>query len=175
MSYTELFAIKKDVAIKKEFKNAFRGAMYVWSDIAKRYAGFDVFPFDYDDQMEVWNYHYRHPNVMKEHEAIVMLSTMDNAMVEANQWERLVKAFEQYGLEHPNSNYYDQANAIKELVEQEGIENIIGFAWNQTSINSVPWFITEEYVEELDDYVDHIYNPDESSNHFWVFEQWDTE
>lgn len=167
MSYTEVFLITKDKNCNsEEFKNAFRGAMYVWNDIATRYAGFEYFPHsDYDDQMEVWNYYSRHPGVMKPHEMIVLASTMDGSLVEAHRWKDLVNAFSQYGKEHPNSNYAEQAVAIEGLVELIGIENLMYIAWNQTTINNF-WGV--EYIDETDTF--EYYDPDQGENHFWVFE-----
>tara|TARA_Y100000034_G_C6632459_1_gene276162 strand:+ start:70 stop:609 length:540 start_codon:yes stop_codon:yes gene_type:complete len=166
MSCTELYLVTKDKNCNcEEFKNAFRGAMYVWNDIARRYAGYDHFPhFECDEQMEVWNYYTRHPGVMKPHDMIVLASTMDYAIVEAHRWKDLVEAFKQYGEEHPNSNYSDQAEAIEGLVELIGIENLSYIAWNQTSVNSF-WGV--DYVEETDEF--EYYDPDCSQKHFWVF------
>ena len=151
---------------KEEFKNAFCGAMYVWNDVATRYAEFDTFPhFNHEDQMEVWNYPLRHPGVMKPHEIIVLASTMDYAIIEPNRWKDLVDAFKQYGEEHPNSNYAEQAVAIEGLVELIGLKNLLYIAWNQTSVNSY-WGI--QYVEETDEF--EYYDPDKEEKHFWVFE-----
>ena len=166
MSYTELYVMKKDGELAyTEFRNAFRGAMYVWTDVAQRYAGFDSFPFNEKDQMEVWNYDRRHPGVMKHHEIIVLLSTMDYALVDGSRWKNLVEDFEQYGTEHPNSNYMDQAKAIRQLVEEIGEDNVKAFAWNQTSVGEA-WCVT--YDDEGDENV--FYDPDTENKHFWVYE-----
>lgn len=167
MSYTELYVLTKDKNYERQdFKNAFRGAMYVWNDIAKRYAGFEMFPmFDLEDQMEVWNYNNRNPGIMSNHEAIVMSSTMDGALVEGNRWKDLSDAFEQYGDEHPNSNFLEQANAIREFVSRLGEDEILAFGWNQTSVNE-PWCV--QYNDETDDM--DVYDPHEQSKHFWVYE-----
>lgn len=167
MSSTELYVITNEKNVNcTEFKNAFRGAMYVWNDIAKRYAGYDYFPHsNEDDQMEVWNYYARHPGIMKDHEIIVLASTMDGAVIESNRWKELVNAFEKYGEEHPNSNYAEQAKDISGLVQLIGEDNIMYFAWNQTTVCD---FWGMEYIEETDEY--EVYDPNEGSRHFWVFE-----
>ena len=166
MSCTEVYLVTRDNNCNHdEFKNAFRGAMYVWNDIATRYAGFDHFPhYESDDQMEVWNYYSRHPGVMKPHEMIVLVSTMDGAIVEPNRYMDLVDAFEKYGKEHPNSNYAEQAESIKGLVSLIGLENLYYIAWNQTTVNSF-WGV--EYVEETDEF--QYYDPDGGDRHFFVF------
>lgn len=171
MSYTELFILTKDNSYQVfEFKNAFRGAMYVWNDVARRYAGFDRFPlFDKNEQMEVWNYNNRHPNTMKEHEIIVLLTTMDGALVEGDKCEQLISAFELYGKEHPNSSYSEQAEAIISAVDKLGKTNIAGVAWNQTSVNE-RWIL--ENIETDDgDFEYTVYDFNNGNSHFWVFEE----
>jgi len=56
MSRTEIYLLEPDEYELLEFKNAWRGAMYVWNDIAKRYCGFERFPlgiFDGDDERQI--------------------------------------------------------------------------------------------------------------------------
>lgn len=49
MSYTTIFFLKKDKVLSSDFKNAFRGAMYVWNDFAKRYCEMDGFPLNNEE------------------------------------------------------------------------------------------------------------------------------
>ncbi len=62
MSYTEIFSISASHCHSLgETKNAWRGAMYVWNQIAQKYFGLDSFPsFDADMQKRVWNANNEH-------------------------------------------------------------------------------------------------------------------
>lgn len=174
MSRTAIFLLEHGKNRVLEFSNAWRGAMYVWSDVAKRYCGLKHFPtgiFDDDEdrQMEVWNYDNRHPGEMAEHEAIVLLSTMDHALLEPDQWERLVEAFEKYGAEHPGSSYSEQAAALRDALEGPGEDvEMTGIGWLQTSVCDTEWLVFGDDEEER-----RPYNPAQDSGHFWLFEQFD--
>lgn len=167
MTSTELYVITKHGNCNYQgFKNSYRGALYVWNDVAVRYVGYDGFPHaGHDFQMEVWNYYSRHPGVMKPHEVIVLASTMDHAVVEGHRWKELVSAFAQYGKEHPESNFTEQAEAIEDLVNLIGESNVSYIAWNQNNMGNF-WGI--DYVEEIDEF--EYYDPNVGENHFWVFE-----
>ena len=168
MSQTTIFFLAGDESFTVDFKNSFRGAMYVWNDIAKRYCGFDHFPsFSLDDQMEVWNFANNNPEKMPIHEAIVMASTMDKALLEPDKWIELVEAFEKYSLDHPDSSIGDQAAAIREAMESEKASLIKGIGWRQTSVcGDSLW---EVWSEESDDY--DAYCPNSSDEHFWIVGQ----
>lgn len=173
MSRTEIYLLEPDEYELLEFKNAWRGAMYVWNDIAKRYCGFERFPlgiFDGDDerQMDVWNYGNRHPDKMSEHEAIVLLSTMDHALSEPDQWERLVEAFEKYGAEHPDSSYSEQAEALRAAMESSESRELTGIGWLQTTVCDTEWLPWDEDGEER-----RVYDPAHEDSHFWIMSQID--
>ncbi|MCE8034574.1 hypothetical protein EKK97_13815 [Billgrantia tianxiuensis] len=173
MSRTEIFLLQPNGGVHVlEFRNAWRGAMYVWNDIAKRYCGFERFPLGFDDkgkeqQMDVWNYGNRNPD-MPEHDAIVLLSTMDHALLEPDQWERLAEAFEKYGSEHPDSSYSEQAAALRQAMESEAGKDVTGIGWLQTSVCDTEWLIWDEDGEER-----RSYDPSKDEGHLWILAQID--
>lgn len=157
MSTTEIYKIgSPDSGEIGEVKNAWRGAMYVWNDIAKRYCGLESFPLMGEKQNEVWNAWQR--DDMPRHEKIVLLSTMDNAVISHLSVNEAIQAFEKYGAEHPNSSLSEQANIMKSCDIKEG--EYIGFC--QTSVSDF-WGI-----EEWNDDGCVFYNPNVSDKHFEV-------
>lgn len=147
MSYTEIYSIGKNHCEKiGETKNAWRGAMYVWNQIAEKYFGLKSFPhFDESLQRKIWNAgNYHH---LTEAELIVLASTMDDASVKKSDIPKLIKAFEEYHKEHPNSSFLEQAEIIKnaELLDDQKI------SWNQTSVN---WYKYRPRILSMDEYIE---------------------
>lgn len=129
MSTTSIYRLGREPSAIGEVSNAWRGAMYVWNDIAKRYCGLERFPFfPGPDQERVWNA-YKNTR-MPRHEAIVLLSTMDGATVRGEDLAIVAEAFEKYGAEHPNSSLTEQAAVLRRADIRPG--DLI--AWQQTSV-----------------------------------------
>lgn len=149
MSYTEIYSVSnKHCHLLGETKNAWRGAMYVWNQIAQKYFGLDCFPsFDTNMQKRIWNANNEHQ--LTDAEIIVLGSTMDRVLVKANDIPRLIEAFEQYGKEHPSSSLSEQAEIIKTVDMSEN--GCIG--WCQTSVTSFHFEPT--HIEEDDHYIYH--------------------
>lgn len=168
MSETTIFFLAGENSLSIDFKNAFRGAMYVWGDIAKRYCGFDRFPmFSEEDQSKVWNFGNNNPEKMPRHESIVMASTMDGALLEPTKWKQLVEAFEKYAANHPDSSIGNQATAIRKVMESDKATFVSGIGWRQTSVcGDCRWEPRDEDEEECG-----TYDPASNSNHFWIMEQ----
>lgn len=135
MSSTEIYVIgKNQCELIGETKNAWRGAMYVWNDIAKRYFGWGGFPtFGLVMQSRVWNAHNYH--TLTRSERIVLASTMDRVTVKVSDIPQLLLAFNEYGAQHPNSSLTEQAALIAAGSFQDGQY----LAWNQTSVNEFYW------------------------------------
>lgn len=131
MSATEIYAIGKDHCTHiGDAKNAWRGAMFVWNQIAIDYFKLDGFPhFDLELQKRVWNAHSSHP--LTDAEMIVLTSTMDDVSVKPKDVDRLLAAFDKYAADHPQSSIGDQAELIRAFKLKE--DSLI--VWNQTSIN----------------------------------------
>ncbi|MBV7315471.1 hypothetical protein [Shewanella sp. NIFS-20-20] len=163
MSYTEIYSIGSNHCLELgEVKNAWRGAMYVWNQIAREYFGLDCFPhFDSDLQKRVWNAANYHD--LSQSEIIVLASTMDRVTVKSSDLPRLISAFEQYGEKHFQSSFNEQAIILKsaDLLPEHKI------AWNQTSVNCFDYLPIHD--ESTDTY---IYSDLEGS---WdLFEQIDS-
>ncbi len=146
MSYTEIFSISASHCHSLgETKNAWRGAMYVWNQIAQKYFGLDSFPsFDADMQKRVWNANNEHQ--LTDAEIIVLASTMDCVVVKAVDVQRLVEAFEEYAKDHPHCSIGEQA----ELLKASRLSPEDHIAWCQTSISE--FHFEPVYLEENDEY-----------------------
>ena len=149
MSETIIYAVKQDEEpiFIGECRNAWRGAMYVWNDIAKRYFGLDSFPMlDDDMRSKIWN--AGDEKSLTDSELIVLASTMDKAVVKKEGISQLLSAFKEYGDIHENSSISDQAKLISD--EEINIPDGYSLAWVQTSVGE-GWF--KEYNEETEDYL----------------------
>jgi hypothetical protein len=159
MSTTVIYRLGRDPGEIGEMRNAWRGAMYVWNDVAKRYCGLDGFPiFDDGKRGRVWNSH-NNPR-MPEHERIVLLSTMDNAGVYGRDAKAVADAFERYGREHPHSSLIEQAEILRTADLQP--DDLV--AWLQTSVSE---FWGRSWNEERED--DDWYDPATGTKHFDVY------
>lgn len=142
MSSTEIYAVTpnscQDIA---NIRNAWRGAMYVWNDIAKRYFGLQSFPhFDEKMAKRIWNAGNEKPLILSER--IVLASTMDRVTVKSSDAKRLCDAFDEYAAAHPNSSIGEQSEVIKNYQFGDG-EKI---AWCQTNVCEFQF--SPEYDEE---------------------------
>lgn len=113
-----------------ETRNAWRGAMHVWNDIAERYFGLTAFPmFDAAASNKIWNAHHHHS--LPAHEIIVLMTTMDFATVCGRDASAVADAFDKYAREHPNSSIAEQAHILRTADIQPN--DLIG--WQQTSVS----------------------------------------
>lgn len=160
MSTTSIYTLGSDPGEIGECRNAWRGAMYVWNDIAKRYCGLSGFPFDRTGQNKVWNANLHYP--MPEHERIVLLSTMDNALVWGKDASTVADAFAQYGREHPDSSLAEQA----EILRKAELKSDDALAWQQTSVGE---FWGNDWNDEKEDY--DWYDPKTGTRHFNVLDE----
>ncbi len=149
MSWTQIYAVKEneELIFIGECRNAFRSAMYVWNDMAKRYFGLECFPhFDEKMQSRVWNAGNEKP--LNKSEEIVLASTMDRATVKKESIAQLLAAFTEYGSAHENSSILEQAKLIEAQLDE--IPDGYTLAWIQTSVCD-GWF--REYDDDTEDYI----------------------
>lgn len=167
MSTTSIFAVKQgeEPIFIGETRNAFRSAMYVWNDIAKRYFDLENFPlFDAEMQRRVWNAGNEKP--LTEAELIVLASTMDKAVAAKPGVDKLLGAFKEYGTEHEHCSIGEQAELISGNFNK--IPDGYALAWIQTSVCADGWFRDwdeegEKYTCSLIDAFDVIEQVDEAA------------
>ena len=166
MSYTEIYAVSNGQSSPfqtAEIRNAHRGAMYVWNQIARDYFDLEMFPYsDEEKQKEVWNAGQHKP--LSDAEKTVLVSTMDRASVLSKDLPKLIEAFREYGSAHPNSSYLEQAGVLKAF--SQSIKEDQRIVWNQTSVNADLLFCDVDHDEDDEEIL--TVNLDE---HWNVFEQ----
>ncbi len=144
MTDTVIYCVGKEHCKKLgETNNSWRGAMYLWNDLAKRYFNLPNFPhFDFKMMNRIWNTQNEHQ--IPKHEHIVLLSTMDKVLISISDAQHLIDAFEKYGEEHPKSSFSEQAKIIEKNLNNLPFDSYIAF--NQTSVNS--FYFDVEYDED---------------------------
>ncbi len=114
MSYTQIYVVTPESCeLIGETQNAWIDPMYVWNQISVDRFGLSSFPM-FDDEMRiyVWNAE-KYTDSITDAEIVVLKSTMDNVTVDSKDVERLLKAFDEYGQQHPNSSIGEQAAIIR--------------------------------------------------------------
>lgn len=163
MSTTTIYRLGREPGEIAEFRNSWRAAMQVWNHIARRYFALESFPmFEPSKRGQVWNASATHPLSMEER--IVLLSTLDAAVVKGSDVAALADAFDAYGAGHTDSSYREQATALRALLASGEIKPDDHIAWQQTSVGE---FWGGRYDEETEDMV--WYDPASGSKHFDVY------
>lgn len=162
MSYTTIYKMGNEIKEVGDIRNSWRGGMYVWNQIAKKYFNQDSFPmFDEELASKIWNAH-DHVSLTSD-EIIVLASTMDKATVNAKGLPDLIEAFEAYGQQHESSSFLEQA----ELLRKVDLNSVEYIGWCQTSCGE--FWGEGDFNEETEEY--DYYNPNNSDIHFDVIEQ----
>lgn len=151
MSTTIIYRLGREPGELGKTRNAWRGAMYVWNDIAKRYFDMESFPmYDKAAQKKVWN--AQHHAVLPQHEIIVLMTTMDFAVVRGRDVQIVADAFEKYAKEHQNCSLAEQAAILRtadirpdDLIgwQQTSVSEFWGRGWDKKS-DEVTWYDTKE-------------------------------
>ncbi len=157
MSYTEIYKFNKEGQAEMigEVKNAFRGAMAVWTILEKKYLpkyvpswAFDLDKeysrmgtFDRGGAAQIWN--LVDDSRLSEAEKIVLSSTFDNVVVMVADIPKLVAAFRAF---EGDTSLAEQADLI------EGATDLIAIAWNQTSVNGDAWQSDTSVIEDDDEF-----------------------
>lgn len=167
MSKTLIYALKngKEEIHIGEASNAFRSGMYVWNDMAKRYFGLKSFPlFNPTMQNKIWNAGDHYP--LTDSEKIVLASAMDKATVKKENIQKAVDAFKEYGKEHPNSSFLEQADillAFNDMSDKDSAYDGYVLGWVQTNVCDGLWNkeVDGEVVADLSgtfDIIDNVLN-----------------
>lgn len=191
MSYTEIFAFNKAGLCCEEYaiKNAFRGAMAVWSIMEEKYLP-TYRPRYVPDSMTMEEFEQRFgykpsrlsitsvsekENPMNEiwelfdnksvslDDRIVLGTTLDNVLVRRAEIGKVIDAFRNFDGE---TNLKEQADILAEIMKDK---NISAIGWNQTSVNADTWMsigIPGENGEER-----RPYNYQEQDDHWWLFDE----
>lgn len=184
MSRTEIYGFGKDgnIISQNEARNSFLGAMFIWTTLEKKYLPSLPIPhwkkFDNFDGIEK-EYYSRastlKPENMKEIwsliddprlsriEKIVLSSTFDHALIKRENFEEFIEALTSFD-KPKDSNLRTQAEIVKQFLDNE---EIIALGYNQTSVNSNPWWV---YGNEEDE-DGRSYNCLTDTKHYWLWDE----
>lgn len=168
MSYTTIYKVpeKGEIENYAEFKNAWRGALNVWTEMAKRYLGMEMLPMFREGGMRpVWDLS-EDPEI-PENDRIVMASTFDNVMVEREDLPRLVEAYRDFATRFEPGSLLEQAEVLEKLAADP---TCFAVCWNQTSVNSDTWMKPEGDPDIEDDYRLRMYDISKDNGHWFLFE-----
>lgn len=129
MSYTEIFKFKEDgnAEMIAEIHNAHRGAMAIWVELGKKYNT----PFSLFSPQKVWGLQNKNIDIT---DKICLLSTFDNVVIKKENLNRLISAFRDFS---GNTSLKEQADVIENEFKKHN--NLLGIAFNQTSVNGDNW------------------------------------
>lgn len=171
MSYTEIYKVKKDgdVVMIDEVRNAHRGAWSVWAILEERHlptteiTRLFTIPSQENKQKEIWDLAYNEKIPL--HERMVLLSTFDNAIVSKQNIPDLLESFRKFDGE---TSLKEQANIIEETFKND--DDMIGIAWNETSVNGDAWLSPNLTIDEngVEDYP--VYNIFRDEGHFEILD-----
>ena len=174
MSCTEIYGFDKQGIARwyRGVHNSWTGAWYVWSTLEKKYlpslpkrwSGDDA---EYisrlltSDASDVWN--LVSDKRLEAYERILLLSTMDKALVEVSKLPEFISVLEKWIETYPGESNHSQQIEVIKLLMQEDI-SAVGF--NATSVNCDTYTLADE-EEGIEGY-----NYHDHSNWF-VFEKYE--
>lgn len=167
MSYSTILTIESngDVVPHTEIHNGTL-AMTIWNHISKEY-GLRIL---FGEKPEIWSWCGQ--GKLKRHHDIVMAFTFDHVIVYKKDIPKLIEAFNEFMLECPTENMKTQIETLTKIQE----EDIIGVAWQQTSVSDSLWTTnpmddvdSEDYDVDLD--ISIPYNIYEGDKHWDLFEE----
>lgn len=167
MSYSTILTIQPngDVIPHTEIHNGTL-AMTIWDHISKEYG----LRLMFGESPKIWSWCGK--GKLKCHHDIVMAFTFDHVIVCKKDIPKLIEAFNEFMQECPTENMKTQIQVLTELQK----EDIIGVAWQQTSVSDTLWEINamdeiddDDYDEELD--VSSPYNINKGDKHWDLFDE----
>lgn len=163
MSCLEVYGVKENGEVEHyaDLRNAWQGAMKVWTDLGQKYLGTDCTTLLMSEEgaRKVWD--LAKDSRLSEAEWTVMLMTFDCCVVPVGQMEFCAGACEQVNIGHYGKG--GVATVVREMV-QKGYK---GVCFNQTSVSGSPWTI---HLPEDAEAEDRPYNINTDTKH-WLFDR----
>lgn len=150
-----------------DFKNAFRSAWHVWSEMAEAYCHKDTSQMMLDKNLQpVWDL-WKRLDVPLDYR-IVMAFTFDNVMVRRENLVRLAEAMEAFAKRFGPGTLLEQAQVLQELAVDD---TAYAVCWNQTSVNADTWWVRDETLSEDEDEQYRRYDISKDSGHWFLFDE----
>jgi len=156
MSRTELYIIdeKGDVRFKDGFRNSYRGAVMIWSQLVEAHIfktnklRCSLIALPCFDDSGLGKYQFLLGDIAYDknipiEDRIILVGTFDHCIVKRENIPKYLDALEKYMIKYDCGNLDDQYKAIKQIYDDAKYKNIVGICWNQTSVScgvwSAPW------------------------------------
>lgn len=154
MSYTEVFGVEPngDLVSLAECRNSFRGAMWIWMELSKRYLGrnFSILGGGLDELFGT-------AHKMSKKDRMALLTTADNVLVAPEHFEEFAQVLEEF--EPGTENLKQQAAALRTAQKLR----MKAVCWNQTSVNGDAWVVGTD--DDEGEEVDRLFNLDRDLDH----------
>lgn len=166
MSYAALILFDKDgnAAVHEEYKNSWGGSALVWASLCEEYG---VTPRDgeYDPWSHLWERVKDGSTILKPFEKVVLYFTYDNALVKAENFEKLADALREFWIAHQKPTRANHLDAWSRDLRKlpEGTQAIGLWA---TSVCECPWTGFDEEEEKHT-----FYNLAEGEKHWFIFDE----
>jgi len=168
MSHTTIHKITEDGNMSSgiELRNAWRGAMFIWTEIGKAHLEEAKTPFwsALLDSESVWGLFT--DERLSQMERAVLGSTFDKVMVKRENLPKFVGHLREFAQKYDaenSSSLLEQASAIEKLLE---MTDTYAIAWTQTSVAGDVWWVWDDDDEDFNRYYD--YTRDEG--HWFLYE-----
>lgn len=156
MTYTEIYAVRPngDITEYGEAHNAWGGAMHIWVTLRDKYGTHGVHGFDFS---LTWG----SANKMSERDQWVMAGTFDKVIIPKEQLPTYRNFLRSFANEYPTQNLEEQISLLDRAILDDTVR---GICFNQTSVNSNPWWIYDESNDEEGK----PYNVDVGTKHWFL-------
>ena len=140
MSYTEIYAVQANGNIQQygEAHNASGCAMHIWTKLAEKYNVKGKHPFDLEP---LWN----SIKQMNERDQWVMAGTFDHVIIPREQLPTYCNFLRSFANDCSTSNLEEQIALLDRAIIDETVH---GICFNQTSVNTNPWWIYDGSNED---------------------------
>lgn len=160
MSYVEIYAVRPNGNIERygEAHNAWGGAMHIWVALASKYkTGGDL--------IQGFKTLWRSIGQMEESDQWTLASTFDQCIIQKEYLPTLIKHLNTFLCE--TAWHGTLAQEIEVLKRANEDVNVQGVCFNQTSVNTNPWYIYSDESEE-DGEDGRVYNINNDTNHWFL-------
>lgn len=169
MSWTTLHGFEPDgdLVDVREFHNAWGGAMYIWTQLAREYLDSDAmrFLFREEEARRLWSLWRR--SDLPDHHAATLLSTLDKLVLEPDRFAALADAFDRFVADFPTSGVCSLPQQAETLRAMAGDDRgWRGVAWTQTSVAPDVWTVWDEGQDD-----GRPYNLDRDRGHHFIYEE----
>lgn len=170
MSYATIYKVPESGGIEnyREFPNAIRGAVLLWTYLSRRYLDLDGMPlFGGEDTKRLWA--LATDERLSEDERIALQTTFDGVMVRRDDFERVAAAFDVVGPMMDDAGHLPAWAAT--LREMWLDPDCFAACWNQTSVCADTWWRYDTCPtcgQDLED--SRMYDISKDSGHWFLFE-----